>query len=209
MRRTLIRLFAVALLTLPSLPAAAKGQSPPAKARQAQVQAYVRAEEGLRLYEARRWQEALDKLQQAEALHHSPSRVLFMARCQYKLGKLLEARALYEQILAEKLPKHAPENLLEQRKEAKKELEVVRIRTPRVKLVLTGIPAKESRLFVDGVRILAWDKELELNPGQHTIEVTTAGAEPLLRTFSVSEGRSKTVTLVRRVRSAPQARSGT
>jgi tetratricopeptide (TPR) repeat protein len=171
------------------------------------MQAYVRAEEGLRLYEARRWQEAFDKLRAAEAINHDPARVLFMARCQYKLGKLLEARALYEQVLAEKLPRNASAAHLEQREEAKKELEVVRIRTPRVKLVLTGIPPKESRVFVDGVRIFAWDKELELNPGQHTIEVSTAGADPLLRTFSVGEGRSKTVTLVRRARAA-QSRNG-
>lgn len=207
MRRTLLRLFAVALLSLSSVPAIAKGASPPT-AGQAQVKAYARAEEGLRLYEARRWQEAYDKLRQAEELHHAPARTLYMARCQYKLGKLLEARALYEQMLAEKLPRKAPEALLTQREEAKKELEVVRIRTPRVKLVLSGIPAKESRVFVNGVRIFSVDKEIEVNPGQHTIEVTTAGAEPLLRTFTVGEGRSKTVTLVRKARAA-QARSRT
>ena len=94
MRRTLIRLFAVALLTLPSLPAAAKGKSPPPTPKQVQAQAHVRAEEGLRLYEARQWQEAFDKLRQAEDLQHAPARVLFMARCQYKLGKLLDARPL-------------------------------------------------------------------------------------------------------------------
>jgi tetratricopeptide (TPR) repeat protein len=171
-----------------------------------EVQAHVQTEEGLKLYEARRWQEAFDKLRRAEELRHSPTRVLYMARCQYKLGRLIEARALYERVLGEKLPRNAPSNLLDQREEAKKELEIVRVRTPRVKLVLSGIPANESRVFVNGVRIVAWDKELELNPGQHTIEVTSAGAEPLLRTFTVNEGRSKTVTLVRTARAA-QARS--
>jgi tetratricopeptide (TPR) repeat protein len=205
MRRTILQLFAVALLTLPSVAVSAKGAQPRTP-RQTEVQAYVQTEEGLKLYEARRWQEAFDKLRRAEELRHSPTRVLYMARCQYKLGKLIEARALYERVLGEKLPRNAPSNLLDQREEAKKELEIVRVRTPRVKLVLSGIPANESRVFVNGVRIVAWDKEIELNPGQHTIEVTSAGAEPLLRTFTVNEGRSKTVTLVRTARAA-QARS--
>jgi len=206
MRRIILQLFAVALLSLPSVAVSAKGAQPPRTPRQMEVQAHVQTEEGLKLYEARRWQEAFDKLRRAEELRHSPTRVLYMARCQYKLGRLIEARALYERVLGEKLPRNAPSNLLDQREEAKKELEIVRVRTPRVKLVLSGIPANESRVFVNGVRIVAWDKELELNPGQHTIEVTSAGAEPLLRTFTVNEGRSKTVTLVRTARAA-QARS--
>lgn len=205
MRRILLQLFAVGLLSLPTAAASAKGAAPRPSARQAQVQAYVKTEEGIRLYKASRWQEAFDKLRGAEELRHSPTRVLYMARCQYKLGKLLEARALYDRVLREKLPKNAPAKLLDERDEAKKELEIVRIRTPRVKLVLSGIAMSDSKVFVDGIRILAWNKYLELNPGQHTIEVTTAGAEPLLRTFTVGEGRSKTVTLVRTVRSA-QAR---
>jgi tetratricopeptide (TPR) repeat protein len=166
------------------------------------MQAYVQTEEGLRLYKAMRYQEAFDKLRRAEEIRHSATRVLYMARCQYKLGKLLEARALYERVLGEKPSKNAPGNQLDEREEAKKELEVVRVRTPRVKLLLSGMAAKEAKVFVDGVRVLVWDKELELNPGQHTIEVTTAGAEPLLRTFTVGEGRTKTVTLVRNFRTA-------
>lgn len=206
MRRIILQLFAVALLSLPSVAVSAKGTQPPRTARQMEAQAYVQTEEGLKLYEARRWQEAFDKLRRAEELRHSPTRVLYMARCQYKLGKLIEARTLYERVLGEKLPRNAPSNLLDQREEAKKEIEIVRVRTPRVKLVLSGIPANESRVFVNGVRIVEWNKEIELNPGQHTIEVTSAGAEPLLRTFTVNEGRSKTVTLVRTARAA-QARS--
>lgn len=212
MRRLLLQLFAVALLSLPSAHAAARGRpARPAAAKQVQAQArqaqaQARTEEGLKLYEAQRWQEAYEKLRQAQELQPSQTRLLFMARCQHRLGKLLEARALYDQILSGRLPPNAPDKAIDERAEAQKELEIVRVRTPRVKLVLTGIAAKESRVFVDGVRVLAWDRELELNPGQHTIEVTSAGAETLVRTFTVNQGRSKTITLVRRIRAA-QARS--
>ncbi|MCK6587495.1 MAG: hypothetical protein L6Q76_07910, partial [Polyangiaceae bacterium] len=115
MRRILLQLFAVAVLSLPAAAASAEGAAPPPNSRQAQVQAYVHTEEGLRLYKAQQWQEAFDKLRRAEELRHSPTRVLYMARCQYKLGKLLESRALYERVLREKLPKNAAPNLLDER----------------------------------------------------------------------------------------------
>jgi hypothetical protein len=200
MRLNRIHLYAAALLLTFAMPASAfAGSKGPA--RQSQVQARNRGEEGLRLYGAGRWQEAFDKLSAAEALHHAPIRLLYMARCQHKLEKLLEARALYEQFLAEKLPKNPPEALLDARASAKKELEIVTVRAPKVKIVLRGVPKESVRLSVDGAPVQAWSGELVLNPGKHTIEVTAANTRPLVRSFTLNQGTTKTINLQLRPRS--------
>jgi tetratricopeptide (TPR) repeat protein len=226
MKLTLIRCFVAASLVLATVPAAASGKpapdtdkrtqassatnpAAPAKSavstkstKQAQTLARLRTQEGLKLYEAGKWQEAFEKFQEAETLQHAPTRLLHVARCQYKLGKLLEARTSYERLLAEKLPANAPEALLDERARAVKELEIVQVRMPRVRIVLAGVAPQASRLIVDGKRVASIVNELELNPGKHTIELVTTNADHYMATFSVSEGRVKTINLVRRPRSA-------
>jgi hypothetical protein len=198
MRLHRIHLYAAALVLTFAMPASAYAKGPP---RQTQVQARNRGEEGLRLYGAGRWQEAFDKLSAAQALHHAPMRLLYMARCQHKLEKLLEARALYEQFLAEKLPKNPPEALLDARASAKKELEIVTVRAPKVKIVLGGVAKESVRLRVDGAPVEAWGTELVLNPGKHIIEVTAANTRPLVRSFTLNQGTTKTINLQLRSRS--------
>ena len=65
--------------------------------------------------------------------------------------------------------------------------------------MLTGIP-KTARVMVDGSRLTSWDTEVELNPGAHSIEVTLANARPMVRSFTLAQGRTKTIDLVRQPR---------
>ncbi|MGK4002438.1 tetratricopeptide repeat protein [Sorangium sp. So ce1036] len=100
---------------------------PPDRATEsAQELARAKAHEGLKLYGADRWQEAFEAFQEADRLYHAPTLVLYMARCQRKLGKLTDARALYEQVLAEPLPDDAPPAFLDARRDAEVELDAVR-----------------------------------------------------------------------------------
>ncbi|XXT17153.1 tetratricopeptide repeat protein [Sorangium sp. So ce429] len=115
--------FVVTLLAA----APALAAEPPAGASaDAQQLARTRAHEGLKLYGADRWQEAFDAFQEADRLYHAPTLVLYMARCQRKLGNLEAARALYEQVLDEALPEDPPPAFLEARRDAETELAAVR-----------------------------------------------------------------------------------
>ncbi|MGK4000272.1 tetratricopeptide repeat protein [Sorangium sp. So ce1024] len=115
--------FAVTLLAAAPALAAEPPEAAPADAQQL---ARTKAHEGLKLYGADRWQEAFEAFQEADRLYHAPTLVLYMARCQRKLGKLEAARALYEQVLDEALPEDAPPAFLEARKDAEIELAGVR-----------------------------------------------------------------------------------
>jgi hypothetical protein len=103
----------------PASPSADKADTSATDARQL---ARTKAQEGLALYLAERWQEAYQRFVEADRLHHAPTLTLYLARCQRKLGKPAEARALYGQLLAEPLAKDAPPQYAEARRDAEREL---------------------------------------------------------------------------------------
>ncbi|WP_438023936.1 tetratricopeptide repeat protein [Sorangium sp. So ce233] len=121
-----LRRCALVVTLLAAAPALAAEPPPEGASADAQQLARTKAHEGLKLYGADRWQEAFDAFQEADRLYHAPTLVLYMARCQRKLGNLEGARALYEQVLEERLPEDPPPAFLEARKDAETELAGVR-----------------------------------------------------------------------------------
>lgn len=206
MRFYRIGLCAAALFLI-SVPALAHGAPPaPTPKKHQAAHGHSKTEDAMHLFKAEQWEAAYQKFREADERSHAPTNLLYMARCQWKLGKLLESRAIYERLLAEKPPRKPSEAVVEMRESAEKELEIVRIRTPRVKIVLTGIPAS-ARVSVDGAQVTTLGSEIELNPGSHTIEVTAADMRPMARSFTLSEGRTKVINLVRRTRGEAGARA--
>ncbi|WP_437575298.1 tetratricopeptide repeat protein [Sorangium sp. So ce887] len=120
-----LRRCAFAVTLLAAAPALA-AKPPDGASAEAQQLARTRAHEGLKLYGADRWQEAFEVFKEADGLYHAPTLVLYMARCQRKLGQLGAARDLYEQVLAEPLPEDPPRAFLDARKDAETELAAVR-----------------------------------------------------------------------------------
>jgi tetratricopeptide (TPR) repeat protein len=117
-------LMMVMLLLAPA-PALADGAGGAPKGNNRAL-ALEKAKEGLEFYRAERWQDAYDRFREAEHLYHAPSVVIYLARCQQKLGKLAEARILYEPILTEPLGKDAPTPFVDAYSDAQRELEEVR-----------------------------------------------------------------------------------
>lgn len=155
--------------------------------------ARVKAEQGLKLFGAGRWSEAYDWFREADVLYHAPTLVLYMARCQRQSGKLIEARALYEQLLAEPMPADARAAFVEAHDNAKVEVEKLRSLVPTVQFAVADAPRNAVRLTLDGAP-LATDKK-ELNPGPHTLEVFGGKNEHATRTFTVVEGPNPPINI--------------
>jgi hypothetical protein len=180
-------------LALPCRPCHAQATAP---AQDAQTIARRKGEEALKLYGADRWEEARRLLREADKLYHAPTLVLYIARCERKLGKLLEARATYERLVSEILPPNNHKAFLEAQEAAKEELEKLRPRIPVVKIVVKGVPPQSAKVAIDGSPVSVIEGNMtELNPGTHRIEATVEGANPFIRYFSVSEGGTKDLVL--------------
>ena len=177
-----------------ALPAGAQPRAPTSPSAQAdRERARALGEEGLEHFAAGRWQEAHDRFERADRLFHAPTLTLYMARCQAKLGRPLAARALYERLLAEPVPPSAPKPFLEAQASARTELAEVEARVGRLTVVVTG---GDAAVAIDGVAVEGADRARRpVEPGEHTIEVTSPGQAPVRRTVTVAEGAEETVSI--------------
>src|SRR5580700_10780387 len=147
------RSLSLCVALLAAVPGYALAQGKPAPSAAELADARGKAEEGLRRYDAGRWQEAYDLFLEADRIHHAPTLVLYMANCQRGLGNLLAARALDQRLSDEEFGPDAPAAFLEARANARKALKELAERIPFVRVTLTGPGAEHARVLVDGVAI--------------------------------------------------------
>jgi hypothetical protein len=198
MRATPLMLGAALLALTPSAALAQRRPPPASSSGDLSANARAKGEEGLRLFNAGQWAEAYEQFQKADELFHAPTLVLFMGNCQKARGKLIEARALYQKVAAEKLPNVAPEAFVKARASARTALDDLKRRIPSLQVTLTGPGAATARAQVtlDGVTMSASEMTgQEINPGDHKLTASADGLETTTRNVTVPEGSTLTVDL--------------
>jgi hypothetical protein len=173
-------------------------QEPPADSPE-RARALELGRQGLALYNERRWVEAYERFERAEALVHSPVFVLYMARSKRELRELRNARVLYGRIAAPAEP-NEPETWQVARREAESELELLRPRIPTVRIVTAA-----ARVWLDGASIAT--RVLEIDPGEHEVVARMKSGELVRKSFVIEEGeRDLRIELVAPRRAAPRPR---
>lgn len=158
--------------------------------------ARVMAEEGYKLYGQDAWARAFEKFRDADALFHAPPLVLYMARCQRKIGRLVAARDLYEKIIAEAIADDAPRAFHEAKADATRELQALRGLIPSIRIVITGLPGEVVRATIDGAPAPVARERVELDPGEHTIEALSERAKRAeRRVVTLKEGSAETIEI--------------
>jgi hypothetical protein len=194
--------LAFALAGLAISPAAA--EAPEAEDAARHEAARITGEAGLKHYAASRWDEAFEAFQRAETTLHAPTLVLFMAHCQRMRGKLVEARALYQQVAGEALEPGAPNQFLTAQLLARGELERLRRRIPSVAFTVEGADLGLVRITIDEPPLpLALGAPQEVNPGEHALTATAPGSAPIHRTITLAEGARAEVELAFEPQAAP------
>jgi hypothetical protein len=141
--------------------------------------------EGISLYRDRRWAEAYDRFAVADRTAHSPVFVLFMARCRLNLGRLLEAKELFARVANEQLAPDATEPMRRAKEDATDELAALAGRIPSIVVRTTR---QRATLTIDGSsRGVAVGAPMELDPGQHTVELRADDGRMLRRVVVLSE----------------------
>ncbi|MRG97578.1 tetratricopeptide repeat protein [Polyangium spumosum] len=146
------------LLTLPPARGEAEEQPPGTTTVQDnRALALEHAHKGLEAYRAGRFEEACDEFREAERLFPAPTLRVHIAHCQRKLGNLVAAKALYEEVLAEPLPKDAPPPFVQARKDAERgiaEVEAEIAARSRKETKVKVAPARPKGSIVPGVATL-------------------------------------------------------
>lgn len=165
--------------------------------------ARTKGEEGLKLFANGKWQDAYDKFREAEELYHAPTLLLYMARCQQKLGRLIQARVLYKKILDEPVIEGTTTAFIEARMRAGIEVKAVEQQTPKLRVSISGVPRESARVTLDGA-VISTVGEIPVDPGPHTIEVKAENAETVIKSISLMPGMTETVELVLQSAGPPQ-----
>ncbi|HQY60701.1 MAG: hypothetical protein IPF92_10725 [Myxococcales bacterium] len=160
-------------------------------------------EEGRKLYVAGQFAPALRSFEASFSVQPSPNTRLYIARCLRGLGKVASASAAFR--LAGREAEDRVAATGEQRyvatgKSAALEADQLAARVPRVTLALQGDAPEAAVLAVDGAPLprVTWGKPLELDPGEHVVELTGPQLAPFRAAITVAEGEAREVKVVAR-----------
>lgn len=164
-------------------------QEPPSADDSVDIETSRRAvnlgKEAHRLYESGDYDGAYALFEQADRLLHSPAFVLYMARCRREVGRLVEAAKLYERVATETLPADAPEPWRAAKEDAVAELAGVNARIPSLRIVVRG--RAPERVELDE-RVVEVAEPIRVDPGAHTVVVTTTDGQRKRRELTVAAG---------------------
>ena len=164
------------------------------------------ANNGRAAFDAGKYEKAIDYLSRAEQLVHSPTHLLFMARAQAKLGRLVAAHETYLKITRETLAPNAPKAFVSAQDAAEQEQEALDARLPSVTVALQGATtAPDTVVQMDGTALPAAMIGIPLpaDPGEHVFKATGPwiASDPV--TIKLAEAAKQTVTLKLRSTGTP------
>jgi hypothetical protein len=138
---------------------------------------------------------ALEAFQKAHELMHVPTTGMAVARVQYQLGHLVEARELAREVMA--FPKEAGEPAVfdTARKQAKDLDAQLKGRIPTVRIHIRGEPAKRITVDDAEIPIAALSEPVPMNPGSRVIVATTAEGMQAKTQLALSEKDAKEIEL--------------
>ncbi|MEO6598370.1 MAG: hypothetical protein ABIQ16_00755 [Polyangiaceae bacterium] len=163
--------------------------------------ARVAATEGVKAINEKRWADAADLFTRAESLVHSPVHLLYLARAQEKLGRLVKARENYNRVMRERVGADSPEAFRQAQASAQQEVGSVEARLAAVTLKVEGEGPVTVTMDGEKVAPALIGLPLPVDPGSHTFVAvgTNLKSDPVAVT--VTEGGKSAVTLI--VKSAP------
>jgi hypothetical protein len=152
------------------------------------------ADKGYEQYEAGDCKAARASFEAAEERFHAPPHLLFIARCDAKLGQLMAARALFKEVLDEKLAADAPPPFVTAQGSAKSELDEIEIRLPSVEIAIRAGESGPIVVTLDGAPVpaSAMNKARPIDPGSHTVAAKSGSGLRFARTFDAKDGGGAT-----------------
>jgi hypothetical protein len=153
--------------------------------------------DGVKLAQADKCSEAVDKLERAEKLKHSPIVLRHLGECQVKVGRWVEGSESLRKLLREPLPENASPTLSQAYESAAATLREVKPRIPTMKIVLTAPADADFTVKVDGNEMAdsVVGVALPTDPGEHEIEATAPGFLKVSSAIKLAPSASSFVTL--------------
>jgi hypothetical protein len=149
-------------------------------------------------YDAGDYATAQDYFHRAYALVPAPTLSLREARALEKLGRLVEAVEAYMRTVRTPVEATAPQAFQQAVEQARAELEQVRARVPRLRIVVSGRDPKDGlSVTLDGKPVLAAliGVEMPVDPGTHRVAASTQSGARAMQTVTLTESETERATL--------------
>lgn len=184
------------LVGLPLSSAFAQGAQP-APAADSVKQATERFFAGQKLYNGKKFEEALAEFRASYAAVPSPNSRLYIARCLRKLGRNGVAYEEYGQVILEAADRVAEDKkyaatqqaATEERAEIKDQVGMIKLVVP------AGVAGVKVRVGADEVPPLRWGQPLAADVGSVTVRAEAPGRTPFEKTIEVKPGEPQEVAV--------------
>jgi hypothetical protein len=155
------------------------------------------AVEGVKLAQAGKCDEAVDKLERAERLHHAPIVLSTLGQCKVSQGKFVEGTEMLRRVIREPLPDHPSPAHVKAYERAQATLEATAPKIAQLTISVSAPGEAQPSVTVDGelVPVALLGAERPTDPGDHVVEATAAGYLRSQVKVTVSEGDKKSVKL--------------
>ena len=152
---------------------------------------------GAEAFSAGQWQQAVDLFERAESLVHAPPHLVYLARANAKLGRLVTARELYNEVVREKLGADAPEAFVSAQREAAAELQAIEPRLARLTVTVRAPEGVTPEVTMDGqaVPTALVGIPRPVDPGEHVLEAAAPGYRSEPKSVTLDEGGTATLEL--------------
>lgn len=147
-------------------------------------------------FDAGDYQGAHDAMEEAQKHMRPPTFSVFLARTDARLGRLLEAKALFTSVADLPVQPEEPPTWGAARKSAKEELTTLLPRIPQLYVTVSGAEAASSQVKLDGAPIHAsrFETFFPVDPGKHTLSAEANG-KTVHEELDVLEGTRHYVTI--------------
>jgi hypothetical protein len=153
--------------------------------------------EGMKLADAGRCVEAVDKLSRAEKLHHAPIVLARLGECQVTQGKIVDGTENLRRVLREALPANPSAALTRARERAETVLDSAKPKIAGLTISVSGQQGAPITVTVDGTAVptALLGAERPTDPGEHIIEASATGFLKSSARVGLGPGEKQAVTL--------------
>jgi hypothetical protein len=155
------------------------------------------AVEGVKLAQAGKCDEAVEKLERAEKLHHAPIVLSALGECKVVQGKFVEGTEMLRKVLREPLPDHPSPAHVKAYEHAQATLDAAAPKIGRLTISVAAQGEAQPTVTVDGEPVAAalLGAERPTDPGEHVVEASAVGYLKSSAKVTLSEGDKKSVKL--------------
>lgn len=154
------------------------------------------AVDGLKLADAGRCADAIDKLARAEKLHHAPIVLGRLGECQIAQGKIVDGTENLRRMLREPMPANPQPGLVKAHTRAQAVLDAAKPKIAGLTISVKG-PHENLSVTVDGQAVppALLDAERPSDPGEHVIEASAPGYLTRSARVALGPGEKQSISL--------------